>query len=238
MTSRRGIRRTSLAIAALALGASGIAIGRADQAGALNLAKVTLVATPPNQIEGTPLLLKATIRGVRHVPAPSGTVEFFDGTTSIGTAPVAAKVALLSYQFPIGTHVVDAVYSGDSAYAASTSNVRTIQVGEQSRVNVDLQYKAPSGGTAKTWTATTPIIFHAQIIVKAGQINYGPRTGIARISIDGATPQTVTVKSDRFAYLAAGGLGLGPHTAIATYLGDDHYLPDSSITRHFTIVNP
>ena len=59
------------------------------------------------------------------VPAPaSGTVQFFEGTTLLGTGTVANGIATLTTStLAVGTHPVTAAYSGDPDYNSSTSAV-------------------------------------------------------------------------------------------------------------------
>jgi hypothetical protein len=53
---------------------------------------------------------------------PTGNVTFKDGSTPIGTVPLAGNLAVLTTSaFAVGTHVITAVYSGNAAFAASTS---------------------------------------------------------------------------------------------------------------------
>ncbi len=233
MRARRRSRISAVAALALVAGASTLS-GWSHHAGALLASKTALSFVPINQVVGYPSTLKANVGGR---PAPTGTVEFLEGSMSLGTAPVVKHVAQLSYTFTRGTHFIHAVYSGDSIWASSTSATKQHIIGDPSRVNVDLLYKSTNGTPVSSFTATTPVVFYAQLVVKVGQINYGARTGTANVSIDGVNHE-VPVKSNRIVYTAAGGLGLGDHTAVATYHGDIHYLADTSITRHITISSP
>jgi hypothetical protein len=56
---------------------------------------------------------------------PTGTVDFFDGGTSLGTATLdSSGVATVSTAaLAAGSHAITAVYSGDSTFAGSTSSV-------------------------------------------------------------------------------------------------------------------
>lgn len=53
-------------------------------------------------------------------PNPSGSVELFRGTTSIGTAPVSSGIAAFNVTLPRGSYDCTAVYSGDSNYLTNT----------------------------------------------------------------------------------------------------------------------
>jgi MYXO-CTERM domain-containing protein len=59
----------------------------------------------------------------------TGTVEFFDGTTSLGTSPLAGPTATLSTSALTQTgHAITATYKGDANFATSTSAGVTQQV--------------------------------------------------------------------------------------------------------------
>ena len=55
--------------------------------------------------------------------APTGTVTFFDGTRSLGTATLSGGAATFQRSTPwtVGTHTVKAVYAGDMDSLGSTS---------------------------------------------------------------------------------------------------------------------
>jgi len=55
---------------------------------------------------------------------PTGTVTFMDGTTSLGTSPLAQGVATLAVStLTAGSHSISAVYSGDSIFGASSQTL-------------------------------------------------------------------------------------------------------------------
>ena len=57
-------------------------------------------------------------------PAPTGSVQFLDGTTGIGMATLSGVVATLTKpNLAVGTHPITAKYLGDAFNATSTSSV-------------------------------------------------------------------------------------------------------------------
>src|SRR5262249_31796556 len=79
----------------------------------------TLAANPTAPAYGQAVQFTATV-----APAPpSGTIQFFDGSISLGTATLSGSTAQLSVStLAVGTHTITAVYSGDGAgYLGSTS---------------------------------------------------------------------------------------------------------------------
>jgi hypothetical protein len=61
---------------------------------------------------------------------PTGTVQFYDGTTALGTAVTLASAQATSpaLSFSAGTHSITAVYSGDTTFEASTSSPANLVV--------------------------------------------------------------------------------------------------------------
>uniref|UniRef100_UPI003FEF36EE beta strand repeat-containing protein n=1 Tax=Rhodococcus qingshengii TaxID=334542 RepID=UPI003FEF36EE len=88
----------------------------------------TSLTAPSSAKVGTAVQLKAV---VSSSGATSGTVQFFDGTTPIGTAvDVVGGQAVLSHTFTTtGNHSITAVYSGAQGVTGSTSTASVVNVG-------------------------------------------------------------------------------------------------------------
>src|SRR5262249_28449919 len=72
-------------------------------------------------IVGAVVGLNATVAGL-PLAVPTGTVTFLDGTQSLGTADLrSGSASLLTTGLAVGTHVITAVYNGDTSYNGSTS---------------------------------------------------------------------------------------------------------------------
>jgi predicted outer membrane repeat protein len=84
----------------------------------------TTLATSPNpSAPGQPVTLTATVTSNGGVNQPTGTVEFFAGGVSLGTAPVTNGVAsLTAANLPAGTTLVTATFLATPDFLASTSN--------------------------------------------------------------------------------------------------------------------
>jgi hypothetical protein len=82
------------------------------------LASATTTGTNPQVV-----LVAAVVNNSTGGTVPTGTVTFYNGTTSLGTFPVnASGAATLTSNLVSGTnYAVDAVYSGDTDHSASTS---------------------------------------------------------------------------------------------------------------------
>ena len=85
--------------------------------------RIALASSPNPSILGVPPTLTATV----SVPSPgsgppTGTVSFFDGTTPLGSTPLAGGTASIGYLGPYpGLRGLSAVYSGDSRFSGSIS---------------------------------------------------------------------------------------------------------------------
>jgi hypothetical protein len=82
----------------------------------------------------------------------TGNVEFFDGSTSLGTAPVTAPTKSTS-ALSVGSHTIKATYLGDANFQGSTSSVITQVVnykftGFTSPVDMPPVVNAANGGQA------------------------------------------------------------------------------------------
>ncbi|NMA24052.1 MAG: hypothetical protein GX936_00130 [Clostridiales bacterium] len=71
--------------------------------------------------------LTASVSGVTG-HTPSGSVEFFDGTTSLGSASLdTSGSAVLSVTLADGAHQLKAVYGGDSGYTGAEASLQVTQ---------------------------------------------------------------------------------------------------------------
>jgi hypothetical protein len=89
---------------------------------------MTLVATPNPAIAGQTVILTATLTNGGSPATPTGTVEFFDGTTSLGSVALDANgVAVLTLSsLAQGTHALSAEYAGGSGFAAASAQLSLV----------------------------------------------------------------------------------------------------------------
>ena len=82
--------------------------------------KLSSSANPSNV--GQSITLTATMVTSSTTPAPTGSVDFLDGSALLGKATVSGGVATLAATFSTaGTHSLSANYNGDANYLASSS---------------------------------------------------------------------------------------------------------------------
>ena len=89
----------------------------------------TTVASSLNPAQfGASVIFTATVaRSIAGTPAPTGTVTFKDGTTTLGTGTLATvgsdqEATFTTSTLTVGTHSITAVYAGDAYNSGSTSS--------------------------------------------------------------------------------------------------------------------
>ena len=157
--------------------------------------------------------------------AATGTVQFFDGASSLGTATLSGGTASLSTTaLSVGSHNITAAYSGNSSYAAGTSSVLTQTVNPSliSTTTALTSSQNPSTfGQAVTFTAT---------------VSPSAATGTVQFFDGGNSLGTVPV-SGGTALFVTGSLSVGSHSITAAYSGDSTYAASTSSALALT-VNP
>ena len=118
----------------------------------------TLTSSNTTPYSGQSVTLTDTLSTVNGI-APTGTVTFYNGSTSLGTGTVNSSgvATLTTSTLPLGSDPVTAVYGGDSNYAGSTSNVVTENVTKNTSTgSLTTSNSAPSFGQPVTLTDTLP----------------------------------------------------------------------------------
>ena len=97
----------------------------------VSVPSVSLTATPSKLVFGKSVTLAA------KVPTDAiGTVEFFDGTTSLGSVAVSAGTASQQISPTAGTHAYSARFSGDPVYSTASSLSTSVTVTKASPASV------------------------------------------------------------------------------------------------------
>ena len=139
----------------------------------------------------------------------TGTVQFSDGATALGTIPVSGGMAT----FPIstlstGTHAITATYSGDASNTTSASAPMTLNVGKVSTTLAVTSSANPTvSGQAAGFTAT---------------VSPAAATGTVQF-LDGATVIGSATVSGGVAAFSTSSLAPGSHNITASYGGDANY---------------
>ncbi len=165
----------------------------------------TLTSTSYSTTAGTSFTLTGTV----STTAATGTIEFYDTTTStdLGSSSVTDGVTTLATSLSaVETHAIEAIYSGDTTYATSTS----------STINIVISSSSSSSTTIS-------------LSVSPATVTYGSGVGLAAIVTpvsstgtvtfyDGSTEIGTAALSDTaVASLTTTSLALGSHTITAKY---------------------
>jgi len=184
---------------------------------------VTLSADPASgATPATPVSLSATVAGANGAPAATGTVDFtVDGTTvpGCGSAAVTSGTATCAAgPLPVGSHTLEADYSGDANYLTASGTVTNYVVSKVApAVAVTSSVAAPVWGPPVSFTAT---------VTAAGK----PVTsGTVQWSVNGTTAGApVPVGADGTASLGPlTNLAVGTDQITADYSGTDQFNPAS-----------
>ena len=100
-------------------------------------------------------------RGQPRAGTPTGTVQFFNGTTDLGT-PMTLTSGTASYvatSLALGSNSITAVYSGDTNFKGQTSTATALTVAQASTMtDLDLDAHSPVFGQPVTLTATVAAV--------------------------------------------------------------------------------
>lgn len=167
---------------------------------------LTLGASAASLSYGAPLTLTASISGAA---SPSGTVTFLDGSTTLGSAGVSGTTATLNLStLSVGTHILSAVYSGDTNNGGSTSTTVSVLV-VQSAPTIALV------ASATAVSANTSVTFTASLTGGSSP------TGTVTFK-DGSITLGSSALSGSNAIYSTSTLSVGSHTITAMYAGDTY----------------
>ncbi len=181
-------------------------------------APVTVTSSPNPSVYGQSVTLSATV-----LPATAtGTITFFDGTTSLGTATLINGTATLATSaLAIGSNSIIAYYGGDANDSPGTSPAFNQVVGQDATTTA---VTAPSGpqyaGQDVTLTAT----------VSASAPGSGTPTGSVTF-FDGTTDLgTAALDSNGSTTLTTSSLTVGSNAITAQYSGDGNFAGSPATT--------
>lgn len=181
----------------------------------------TLTVSPTSSVYGESLTLTATIAAVSPgTGTPTGTVTFYNGTTSLGTGTLSSGVATLAVtSLPTGTASLTATYGGDDNFATSTSAAVSLTVSQASTTTtLTLSDTSPSAFESVTLTAT----------VAAVSPGAGTPTGTVTFFNGTTSLGTATLNSGDVATLAVSSLSIGSDSITAQYNGDTNFTGSTS----------
>ena len=181
-----------------------------------------VTASPSPAVSGESVTLTAKVSHTTGSGAPTGTVTFSEGSTTLGTATLSSTgtAAFSTTALPVGSDTITAAYSGDTTYAASSNTVaETVdQVGSTPTSTAVIASPSPAvTGTSVTLTAT---VSHTT--------GSATPTGTVTFSDGTTTLGTATLSSTGTATFSTTVLPVGSDTITASYGGDTTYAVSSS----------
>ncbi len=177
-------------------------------------------ASPTSTVFGESVTLTATVTpdGTGSA-APTGSVTFFSGTTSLGSEPISNGVATLSTSaLPAGTDAITAKYGGDTNYGSSTSAATTVTVSVADTTSVVTYFPtSPVAGQNVSLTAT----------VSAVSPGAGTPTGTVDF-YNGSSLLGSATLSNGSATFVTSALTAGANSITADYAGDPNFSTSTS----------
>jgi uncharacterized protein (TIGR03437 family) len=212
----------------VANGARGvIAESTAASLGGLTPTATALQASLNPSTSGSSVKFTATVTGVGGTP--TGTVQFYDSSVALGTAALSGGTATLSTSsLAVGTHSITVSYSGDTAFAASTSQPLTETINPTvsltpTTTTLQASLNPSTSGSSVTFTAT---------VTGTG----GTPTGTVTF-LDGSGALGTATLSGGTATLSTSSLAAGTHSITVSYSGNTAFSASTSQALTETI-NP
>ncbi|HET8922787.1 MAG TPA: Ig-like domain repeat protein [Candidatus Acidoferrum sp.] len=174
---------------------------------------------------GQSVTLSTTIQPPSGASA-TGTVTFFDGSTSLGTATISGNATQLSLSSLLaGTHSITAVYSGNSNLAGSTSSTVSEVVNPAATTTTISSIANPASvGQVATFSVSVQPAFGG---TASGGVSF----------YDGTVLLGTVSLTNNAGQLSVSTLGVGSHSITAAYNGDASTTASTSSVLSQTI-NP
>ncbi|MCU1393107.1 MAG: polysaccharide deacetylase [Ilumatobacteraceae bacterium] len=221
-------------------------------------AVVMLTSTSNPALTASAVTLNANASPASGVTDPTGTVTFRDGSTVLGTLPLAGRTASITTStLSDGAHAITATYSGDTVFAPSTGSL-TQTVAEPGGATSGLEFyplahpvrlldtrpnHAAFVQPGSPLTANTPIVLPGHVTIGAITIPAAAQALVGNATVDntdGAPPGFATVWPSGSALPLASNLNFAPGTVrpneFTVGLGSDgNFDLESSTGGHFLI---
>jgi autotransporter-associated beta strand protein len=179
----------------------------------------TVASSPSPSVVGQPVTLTAGVSSTAGVP--DGMVQFFHGTTSLGTATLSGGVAsITTSSLPFGFNSITANYMGSGSFSPSTSTAITQTVQQASTTMTLIGSPNPAAlGSTVTFTAT---------IHPAPPSTGGPTPTGSITFMNGTTFLGTATLTNGVATFTTSSLTVGPHSITGVYVNDGNYSSSTS----------
>lgn len=176
----------------------------------LGSSSVALVSSLNPALSGQAVTFTATVTP----SAATGAVQFYDGSTLLGTSSLTSGIASYSISaLAAGAHSITASYGGSATYAASSSSALSEVVKTNTTVSVSSSLNPSTAGAAITFTAL---------------VSPSAATGTVQF-LDGATVLGSATLSNGTASFTISTLAAGTQAISAAYSGSATYNASTSI---------
>ena len=160
--------------------------------------------------------------------APTGTVNFFDGTVQLGTATLngsgAASFAIST--LATGAHAIKAVYGGDSNNAVATTAVLTENVEQPTTTTLTSNPNPSVAADSVTFTATVTGPNGSTVMPTGAVTFYNGATSLGQGTLNASGVATIALST----------LSSGQQNITANYGGDGSDLASQSVVLAQTVV--
>jgi hypothetical protein len=183
----------------------------------------TLTTSSSSVTQGSNVTLTATV----SPSAATGTVTFYDGSSSLGSGTLSSGTATLSTSsLSVGTHSITASYGGSVEYASSTSSAVAVTV-------------TSSGSDIST---TTTLIASSSSVVSGSSVRLlallSPMAATGAVTFyDGSTQLGTESLSAGTASFTTASLNARSHSLNASYGGDGSFLSSTSTSVALTVLS-
>lgn len=193
--------------------------GSTSTAIAENVAKasaaVTLAASLNPSVYGQTVTFTATVTAVAPgAGAPTGSVTFKDGTTTLATVSLSGGVTTFATAaLSVGTHSISAAYTGDANFNKASSTVFTQIVNKPS-------------ATVMVSSSQSPSVYGQSITLTAIAAAMAPASGTPTGSVtfrDGTVSLGKVTLGSGQATLLTATLAVGAHSISVVYSGDSNF---------------
>ena len=165
-----------------------------------------------------------------NVSLGGGSVEFYDGSTLLGTAAISAgRATVTTATLPAGSHAITARYLGSASVPAAHSAVFVQAVGDpgwKDRTSSLVVSTSPASSTPGS-----PITISATVSGSSGAPT-GTVIFMVNGEVVGSVDVAATSASSSVATFVLPGLAGGRHKVSATYLGNSNYKGSTAQVTH------